>query len=112
MPSEQEQRVEEVREAIYDIVLAARTEGIVGGKTKWFASSEVDDILSHKAGNYTIEELIKLAIKASEEDGLVIKAKDQSLPNVRNAVNKSYNDYMLGQEDMIKSNFVKIIKEV
>ena len=33
---------------------------------------------------------------------LLIKDDDQSLPNVRNAVNKSYNDYMLGQEDMLK----------
>jgi len=35
-------------------------------------------------------------------DGIEIRAKDQSLPSVRNAVNKSYNDYMLGQEDMLK----------
>lgn len=33
---------------------------------------------------------------------------DQSLPSVRNAVNKSYNDYMLGQEDMLKENFRKV----
>ena len=29
--------------------------------------------------------------------------KDQSLPSFRNAVNKSYNDYMLGQEDITKT---------
>ena len=40
-----------------------------------------------------------------------IKADDQSLPSVRNAVNKSYNDYMLGQEDMLKAGFVKVAKE-
>ena len=43
-------------------------------------------------------------------DGLEVRADDQSLPNVRNAVNKSYNDYMLGQEDMLKAGFVKVIK--
>jgi len=41
-----QKRYEEVREAIYDIVLAARTEGIVGGKTKWFARDDTDQILS------------------------------------------------------------------
>ena len=43
--------------------------------------------------------------------GLAIVADDQSLPSVRNAVNKSYNDYMLGQEDMLKANFVKVVKK-
>ena len=42
-------------------------------------------------------------------DGIEIRSKDQSLPSVRNAVNKSYNDYMLGQEDMLKAGFVKVI---
>ena len=42
-------------------------------------------------------------------DGIEIRSKDQSLPSVRNAVNKSYNDYMLGQEDMLKEGFVKVI---
>ncbi len=36
----------EVKEQIYDIVLAARTEGIIGGKTKGFAQSDTDQILS------------------------------------------------------------------
>ena len=33
--------------------------------------------------------------------GIRIEADNQDLPSVRNAVNKSYNDYMLGQEDML-----------
>ena len=41
---------------------------------------------------------------------LEVKADDQSLPKVRKAVNESYNDYMLGQEDMLKAGFVKVIK--
>ena len=41
-----EEQVEKVRQKVYDIVLAARTEGIVGGKTKWFARDDADDILS------------------------------------------------------------------
>ncbi|HUX49005.1 MAG TPA: hypothetical protein VMV76_07635 [Dehalococcoidia bacterium] len=32
---------------------------------------------------------------------VLLRAENQSLPSVRNAVNKSYNDYMLGQEDML-----------
>ena len=34
------------------------------------------------------------------------------LPSTRNAVNKSYNDYMLGQEDMQKAGWVKVEKLV
>jgi len=37
--------MDEVEKKIYDIVLAARTEGIVGGKTKWLAKGDTDDIL-------------------------------------------------------------------
>ena len=44
-------------------------------------------------------------------DGIRIEADDQSLPSVRNAVNKSYNDYMLGQEDMLKAGFVRCLKK-
>ena len=49
--------------------------------------------------------------KVLNNDGILIKADDQSLPSVRNAVNKSYNDYMLGQEDMLKEGFVKEAKK-
>ena len=42
-----------------------------------------------------------MADAALKTDGIEIRSKDQSLPSVRNAVNKSYNDYMLGQEDML-----------
>ena len=38
--------IDEIREKIYNIVLSARTEGIVGGKTKWFARDDADQILS------------------------------------------------------------------
>ncbi len=39
--------------------------------------------------------------------------KDQTLPSFRNAVNKSYNDYMLGQEDMLKAGWRKVeVKDV
>jgi len=37
---------DEVEKKIYDIVLAARTEGIIGGKTKWLAKGDTDDILN------------------------------------------------------------------
>ncbi len=76
--TEQEQ-LEEVREGIEDTV---------GG---WFLDHKVvlslapqvtAQILSLKVGNHTLEELIELALKASEEDGLVIKCKEQSLPNM------------------------------
>ena len=33
--------------------------------------------------------------------------ENQQLPSFRNAVNKSYNDYMLGQEDMLKAGWKK-----
>jgi len=36
--------------------------------------------------------------------GCVLKV-ERELPSYRNAVNKSYNDYMLGQEDMLKAGF-------
>ena len=42
-----------------------------------------------------------------KEAGYVKLAGDQSLPSFRNAVNKSYNDYMLGQEDMLKAGWQK-----
>ena len=35
-----------IEKKIFDIVLAARTEGIVGGKTKWLAKGDTDDILN------------------------------------------------------------------
>ena len=38
---------EEIRNKVYDIVLAARTEGIVRGKTKRFANWDTDEILSY-----------------------------------------------------------------
>ena len=44
--------------------------------------------------------------------GILIATDDQSLPSFRNAVNKSYNDYMLGQEDMLKARFRKVELEV
>jgi hypothetical protein len=40
-----------------------------------------------------------------------VLAKDQTKPSFRNAVNKSYNDYMLGQEDMVKAGFRRVAKE-
>lgn len=43
-----------------------------------------------------------------EQAGYVKLSEDQSLPSFRNAVNKSYNDYMLGQEDMRKANFKRV----
>ena len=33
---------------------------------------------------------------------------DRELPSFRLAVNKSYNDYMLGQEDMLKAGYVAV----
>ena len=48
-----------------------------------------------------------LAIEILSIKGIRIESDDQGLPSVRNAVNKSYNDYMLGQEDMLKAGFVK-----
>ena len=52
------------------------------------------------------------AILAIKE--LAVVDRDAELPSFRNAVNKSYNDYMLGQEDMLKPDaegrhFVKVI---
>lgn len=44
----------------------------------------------------------------AKENGYVKLATDQSLPSFRNAVNKSYNDYMLGQEDMLKAGWQKV----
>ena len=38
-------QTEKLTKAIYDIVLAARTEGIIGGRTKAFAGGDTDDIL-------------------------------------------------------------------
>lgn len=43
------------------------------------------------------------------KQGACFPADDQTLPSSRNAVNKSYNDYMLGQEDMVKSGFKRVI---
>jgi hypothetical protein len=43
-------------------------------------------------------------------EGIAVLDDDQSLPSVRNAVNKSYNDYMLGQEDMLDAGFRKVVK--
>ena len=37
---------EEIRKKIYDIVLAARTEGIIPGKTKRFAKGDAEDIFA------------------------------------------------------------------
>jgi hypothetical protein len=44
---------EELREIIYMIVLAARTEGIVGGRTKLFAAGDADSIME-KVKKYCI----------------------------------------------------------
>lgn len=43
-----------------------------------------------------------------KEVGYVKLANDQTKPSFRNAVNKSYNDYMLGQEDMLKAGWRKV----
>ena len=40
----------ELKKGIYDIVLAARTEGIIGGKTKRFARYDTSEILSLMEG--------------------------------------------------------------
>jgi len=50
---------------------------------------------------------LELADQILSIKGIRIESDDQGLPSVRNAVNKSYNDYMLGQEDMLKAGFVK-----
>jgi len=50
---------DKVREQVYDIVLAARTEGIISGKTKRFATSDRDAILAIKVDEkHTIEDVI------------------------------------------------------
>ncbi len=41
-----EAKREEIKQKVYDIVLAARTEGIICGKTKQFADGDAEDILS------------------------------------------------------------------
>ncbi len=39
-----------ILKAIYDVVLVARTEGIIGGKTKWLALSDAETIKEIKQG--------------------------------------------------------------
>ena len=39
-------KLDEIKGEMYNILLAARTEGIIHGKTKYFAESDTDDILS------------------------------------------------------------------
>lgn len=56
----------------------------------------------------SMNKLIDNTLNAFKEAGYVKLAEDQSLPSVRNAVNKSYNDYMLGQEDMLKAGWQKV----
>jgi len=66
--------------------------------------TEIGTIVVRNFGLASLEEIADqiLSIK-----GIRIESDDQGLPSVRNAVNKSYNDYMLGQEDMLKAGFVK-----
>ncbi|HUX48487.1 MAG TPA: hypothetical protein VMV76_04865 [Dehalococcoidia bacterium] len=79
--------------------------------------AELIEDKQRELGNPKFMEITDLKAKAVGEainqilslDGIEIRSKDQSLPSVRNAVNKSYNDYMLGQEDMLKAGFVKVI---
>lgn len=61
--------------------------------------------------NYVKRNHMEMADQILSLDGIEIRADDESLPSVRNAVNKSYNDYMLGQEDMLKAGFVKVISK-
>ena len=68
-------------------------------------------ILSLKVGNYTIEELIKLAIRASEPDasGLGIISDDQSFPNY---ITWDFGDRKLVtkiHKDTWASNFRRVI---
>lgn len=45
---------EEIQKKIYDIVLAARTEGIVGGKTKYLADEDASAILQYLHENNVV----------------------------------------------------------
>ncbi len=51
--------------------------------------------------------LAKEIIEYLHSEGCVLKV-ERELPSYRNAVNKSYNDYMLGREDMLKAGYVAV----
>jgi len=57
---------EEIRKKIYDVVLAARTEGIICGKTKGFADSDTEEIIDylHSQG---------VVIKVDDKPGIIIE---------------------------------------
>ena len=96
------------REEIYNIVLAARTEGIIGGKTKQFARWETDLILSKL---FTPEQLKEL--EAGGKIGVV--AVNQSLPKIdtpnfgRNVSPNWEEGYRDSQKDM--ANFRRVVKK-
>ena len=73
-----EQTDEAVREAIYDIVLAARTEGVIWGKTKRFADGDTDQIYY----------ILKLREKAVAEE---IKREIEALSNMSEPMKGKYN---------------------
>jgi len=100
MPDEElREKDEELREKL-DAILEA-------GKMMLNAPEDLAEFIDKKAVKQSRTDQILALIKQN----YVRLAKDQSLPSVRNAVNKSYNDYMLGQEDMLKANFRKIEEE-
>jgi len=79
---------ERIREEIYNIVLAARTEGIISGKTKRFAGWDTDQILAIK--------------------GLRVEAEDQSLPESTDSEMIDYGSgYSHAQQDMLKDKWFK-----
>ena len=90
---------------------------IMGKENTMTEYKRVREQVRHKIDDLIVQEYhlvhqvdkdTELADQILSLNGIEIRADVQSLPSVRNAVNKSYNDYMLGQEDMLKAGFIKI----
>jgi len=61
-------------------------------------------------GDSPVRDELVDAIMQALNSLVVIPDYEAELPSPRNAVNKSYNDYMLGQEDMLGAGYVKVHK--
>ncbi|MCK5016436.1 MAG: hypothetical protein KAS32_05115 [Candidatus Peribacteraceae bacterium] len=97
-----------VREEIAILSFKSAWEGMAGDyDEKYWDSVSYDN----KAPHYELADRILSLKYDNGQPKLGVIAEDQSLPSARNAVNKSYNDYMLGQEDMLKANFKRIVVE-
>ena len=65
-----EAKREEIKQKVYDIVLAARTEGIICGKTKQFSDGDAEDILSQLSslGVMLVDKEAELPLKRIEKE--------------------------------------------